>query len=71
MSKINQPGTTILPQLVNKHTLALILGVTSRAIDSMAKRRQIPVIKINSKVLLFDVSKVLAALNRLEIKPCS
>lgn len=54
--------------LVSKHELATALHVSYRTVEELTARRVIPRLRISSRLIRYDLSRVLAALNRYEIK---
>jgi hypothetical protein len=54
--------------LVRRKAIQARYGISSRCLDNWMKQRKIPFLKIG-RVLLFNVEKCDAALERFEIKP--
>lgn len=54
--------------LLTKKQLAPHLSLKVRGVECLVAARRIPVIRISSRCVRFSLPKVLAALNRLEIK---
>jgi hypothetical protein len=56
------------PALLRHKELARALNVSARTIDNWKRRKTIPVIKISTRCVRFDLGSVLAALHRYEIQ---
>jgi excisionase family DNA binding protein len=55
--------------LLTKEQLCAALNVHStRMIDELVRKRKIPVIRLGHRTVRFDLAKVIAALEKLEIK---
>jgi hypothetical protein len=53
-------------QLVKEAELLQVVRTTSRHLRDLRTRRVIPFVKLNSKSILYDTAKVLAALAKYE-----
>jgi hypothetical protein len=53
-------------QIVKEEELLQVVRTTSRHLRDLRARRVIPFIKLNSKTILYDTAKVLAALAKYE-----
>jgi hypothetical protein len=53
-------------QIVKEEELLQVVRTTSRHLRDLRARRVIPFIKLNSKTILYDTAKVLAALEKYE-----
>jgi excisionase family DNA binding protein len=57
--------------LLTKDQLAERLGLKRRGVECLVASRKIPVIKVSGRCVRFSWSKVLTALNKLEVKAVS
>lgn len=57
--------------LLTKTQLASELGLKVPGIDSLTRRKKIPVIRISHRCVRFDLVKVRAALDKFEVKAVS
>ena len=55
--------------LLNKKELAERLGLKVRGIEALVAQRKIPVLKISGRCVRFSWPRVLAALQKFELKP--
>jgi hypothetical protein len=56
-------------QLLTKEELRLALNLPStRMVDELVRRRKIPIIRLGYRTVRFDLAKVEAALEKLELK---
>jgi hypothetical protein len=55
-------------ELLSKQELALVLGVSPRVIDKWAASKRIPRFKLTSRLTKFRLDRVLAALDRYEVR---
>lgn len=55
-------------RLVTKKQLAGVIGCSPRTIDSLWAKRRIPGLVLSGRMVRFDVAKVLAALDKYEVK---
>jgi hypothetical protein len=53
-------------QLMKEEELLLVVRIKSRLLRDLRARRLIPFFKINSKTILYDPARVLAALEKYE-----
>jgi hypothetical protein len=58
-----------LCSLISEAELQKTLPITKRKINKLRLTGQIPFVRIDRRTRLYDVEKVVAALERLEIKP--
>jgi excisionase family DNA binding protein len=58
-----------LPRLLNKRQLAAQLGVGLRTVEELMSARRIPVIRLSRQLLRFDLTRVVTALEKFEVKP--
>ena len=56
------------PLLLSKKELAATLGVSPRLIDQYQAAKRIPYLKLSERFVRFSLPKVLAALDRYEVK---
>lgn len=56
------------PPLSTKKEIASLLNLTVRGVDCLVARKKIPVLKISRKCVRFNAERVLAALNKFELK---
>jgi predicted DNA-binding transcriptional regulator AlpA len=56
------------PALLRHKELARALNVSSRTIDNWKRRKTIPIIKISTRCVRFDLGSVLQALRRYEVR---
>lgn len=61
--------TTFIPKLMTRPQLAEALGLTTRGIDSLTKRRVIPVIKLSGRAVRYSPEAVQRALDNLTVEP--
>jgi len=54
--------------LLSKKEVAKILGVSPRTIETWLSQRRIPQLRLSARLTRFDLPKVLAALDRYEVK---
>jgi hypothetical protein len=55
-------------QLTSEEGLAKALSITTRHVQKLRRDGQIPFIRVNHRTHLYSLEKVVAALERLEIK---
>ena len=55
-------------RLLSKKEIAEILGVSPRTIEAWLAQRRIPQLRFSPRLTRFDLPKVLAALDRYEVK---
>ena len=60
--------TSNTPQLLTKTELAQFLKLKPRGVEALAKSGRIPKLAISRRCVRFDLQKVMAALNRFEVK---
>jgi excisionase family DNA binding protein len=58
-----------MAKLVNSKQLAAELGQSHRTIRSWIAARKIPFLKVGHRTMLFSPEKVLAALQKFEVRP--
>jgi excisionase family DNA binding protein len=54
--------------MIRKKELANELKVSSRTIDNWIRQRRIPYLRLSPRLLLFDLRKVLSALEKYEVR---
>ena len=64
----NAHGITTDPALLTRKQLAKKLGLSTRSIDNLQKRRALPVCKISPRCCRYSLAAVLRALNRFTIE---
>jgi predicted DNA-binding transcriptional regulator AlpA len=57
-----------LGRLLSKHEVADVCGVSKRTVDNWLAKKLIPQLRLSARLTRFDLSKVLDALNRYEVK---
>jgi hypothetical protein len=55
-----------MKQLVKEKELLQVVRIPSRQLRDLRKDRKIPFLKIGSKTILYDVEKIIAALEKYE-----
>ena len=64
----NAHGITTDPALLTRKQLAKKLGLSTRSIDNLQKRRALPVIKLTARCCRYSLPACLAALRRFEVE---
>jgi excisionase family DNA binding protein len=54
-------------QFLSKRQLAEVLGVSPRTIENWLSERRLPQLRLSPRLTRFDLTKVLAALDRYEV----
>jgi excisionase family DNA binding protein len=60
--------SAIRRNLLSKQELALTLGVSTRTLESWMSQKRIPFLRLSSRFIKFNLDRVLAALDRYEIR---
>jgi excisionase family DNA binding protein len=68
MSHMNANVSNREPLLLTKQQLAERLGLNVRSIEVWVAQRKIPALKISGKCVRFSLPRVLAALQKFELK---
>ena len=69
MSNKDSNTSAKAPELIDKEELRRILGLPSKAmVEQLMRKRKIPYIRLGYRTIRFSLPKVLAALERLEIR---
>jgi excisionase family DNA binding protein len=58
----------MVKKLITREELSERSGIRIRTIRSMMNRKEIPYIRAGQRTVLFDLDKVMAALDKLEVK---
>jgi predicted DNA-binding transcriptional regulator AlpA len=61
-------GNQIHKELLRKRELALMLGISERTIENWLASKLIPRLRLSPRLTRFSLPRVLAALNRYEVR---
>jgi len=61
-------ATTDNPALLKRPQLARAINTSTRTVDNLQRKRIIPCIRLSRRCIRFDLSAVLHALKKLEVK---
>ena len=67
-TKSGEEHGTFRRQFLSKKQLAAFLGVSSRTIENWLSEGRLPQLRFSPRLTRFDLPKVLAALDRYEVK---
>lgn len=54
--------------LLNKQQLATELGLKVGGVDSLTRKKKIPVLRVSRRCVRYDLEKVMEALSKYEVK---
>ena len=64
----NAHGITTDPALLTRKQLAKKLGLSTRSIDNLQRRRAIPVIRLSPRCCRYSLAACLASLGRFQVE---